>query len=263
MSKLESFDILQEYRDLCATPVIGNKDLAGYRTRLCELYWSGQVRLQMMVIQFEDIMCFRLPVEKMYEDIFDTIELRVLNVAINKRVQEFWDSYDLDSRLDSITTNTLFNDLTSTIKDLQEMRILCITDWKFDTMLYEPHEFPPTTLSIEETSDSYDPDDDNDHWYHLMRQDLELFRQDEAGQWLKTGPIFDARMRRDIRAWTRLANYRCMRLACWSMLIHKDKTQLPRRPKKKHNDPQSRISFGDDPQRSNSCSHAITRDSGI
>ena len=87
-----------------------------------------------------------------------------------------------------------------------------------------------------DTSDSCDVDGDEDGQYREMREILQAFYHDVNRVSYKTNPVPDARLRKDIRAWARIARFRCIKLPCSSMLISKERLRLPQR-QRKHQQP--------------------------
>lgn len=123
---------------------------------------------------------------------------------------------------------TLQQQLAKVSKSVDEMRVKCIIERNIDPQQGTP-ELP---LTSQPTSDSCDTDDDEDLRYGIVRGMLQSFHDDHTNEWLNTGPIYEPRLRKDIRAWARLVRYGCTKLPDDSMLLHKDKSRLPRRPRK-------------------------------
>lgn len=118
----------------------------------------------------------------------------------------------------------LLSELTDAGHTIEDVRLRCILDYWLD--LDQQGNAVPLQFSM---TDSCDMDDDDDSQYLSMRTYLYQFQNDSNISWTKTEPIFNARMRKDVRAWARVARYGCMKLSCNSMLIHKNKQQIPRR----------------------------------
>lgn len=131
----------------------------------------------------------------------------------------------------------LLSELTSTTHAIDDLRMNCIVDHWFD-----PAE--STSVMLSQTSDSCDTEDDCDTIYVQMRERLTEFHNDKNRKHLTTKPIVNPRLRKDIRAWARLARYQCIKLPCKSMLIHKDRGHLPRKLRRKQNgDRQPPVAF--------------------
>lgn len=125
--------------------------------------------------------------------------------------------------------SNLLCELGNTAHAIDDLRVDCITDHKFDPA------GDGFFLHLEE-SDNCDPDDDDDRLYVEMRKRLYAFQLEENKKYLCTEPVWNRTLRKDIRAWARLARYDCVKLSCQSMLIHKDKGKLPQRPRFKPKD---------------------------
>lgn len=128
----------------------------------------------------------------------------------------------------------VLNELANTAHAIEDLRVHCVLDHWFDPGEWSNAHGNPNILLLS-TSDSCVTDEDDDAQYFRMRARLHEFQNDRDREWMKTDPIPQARMRKDLRAWARLARYGCIRLPCNSMLIHKDKDRLPRRDRKKRN----------------------------
>lgn len=106
-----------------------------------------------------------------------------------------------------------------------------ILDWRRDPIQLL-NGSSTSLLWDQESSDSCDTDDEEDESYRVLRRTLDGFRHDASKASMIISPITDARKRKDIRAWARLANYGCTTLFDQSILLHKDKAQIPKRPRK-------------------------------
>lgn len=124
---------------------------------------------------------------------------------------------------------------------LMELSVILLEAEDIRTAYIVEHWLDPGEVGIgrhidqHETSDSYS--DDEDEPYFEMRLRLADFADRPFQRYYKTKPIKDGKMRRDIRAWARLSSYCCIKLRCGSMLIHKDREQLPRRRRRKQSCP--------------------------
>lgn len=118
------------------------------------------------------------------------------------------------------------NELAEMTKTLESVRVTCVLEHCIDIS-------QPISVSIleQETSDSCETDDDDDEKYAHTRKLLDRFR-DRSEDSVKTEPLLHARHRKDVRAWARMYRYGCMKLACGSMLVYKDKNKLPKRRRK-------------------------------
>ena len=111
----------------------------------------------------------------------------------------------------------------------EEIRVACITDCKRD-----PGEGTSAAwLPDRETSDTDESDGFDTKDYRNIRDRLDAFKGDESREWMLTEPILRPRYRRDVRAWARISWYGCTTLHCKSMLVHKNSSKVPRRPRKK------------------------------
>ena len=125
---------------------------------------------------------------------------------------------------------TLLDRFEVTIEMLSELRIHCILMFGFDVKEQIYH-VPTANL---ETSDSCDSENDgNDAMYEITRTALEKFQRDPLKEWIQVNHYGNQRLRKDIRAWARLTRCGCMKLPDGTMLLHKHKKQIPRRPRKK------------------------------
>lgn len=132
------------------------------------------------------------------------------------------------SRTSRSTFYTALKELEDTACALETLRIRSILDYWFDAMEDEPSR----VVSKQQTSDSCETDNDRPDQFLEMRRYLERFYNNDNQVFAKTWPLPQRRMRKDIRAWARLAGYSCIKLSCGSMLLHKSKLQLPRRRRK-------------------------------
>ena len=122
----------------------------------------------------------------------------------------------------------LLRELEDTASTIEHLRTRFLLDYWYDPIADEVNRF----IWVQETSDSCNTDEDSADQYGDMRRRLEQFYNDDGMTFIKTGPILRHRMRKDIRAWARLARCSCVKLSCGSMLIHKSKIQLPHRRRK-------------------------------
>ena len=122
--------------------------------------------------------------------------------------------------------NRRLKELEDTTKALESVRLTCILDYHIDIS-------QPVTgrITEQETSDSCVTDDDDDERYAKTRKLLEGFRIKPQDA-IKTEPLSQARHRKDVRAWARMYRYGCMKLACGSMMVFKDRDKLPKRPRR-------------------------------
>ena len=110
----------------------------------------------------------------------------------------------------------------------KDIRKIFIMDYKTDPdqgVIARP-------LAEQETSDSYDTDDDYENEIRSSREILQFFHRDHTRDSVLIGPMLQPKLRKDIRAWARLYKCGCMTLHDKTMLIHKDKSKVPRRPRK-------------------------------
>lgn len=146
-------------------------------------------------------------------------------------------SYTTDhlAQLQSEEMTDLLKKLTGAGKALDDLRLYCITELSLtrDEILETQ---ATREIMLLETSDSCETEDDGDLEYLSMRFRLHEFQVDVDQKWLKTQPIAQRRMRKDIRAWARLARFGCMKLPDCSMLVCKNRYALPRRQRRKAED---------------------------
>lgn len=116
----------------------------------------------------------------------------------------------------------LLCELENTAQAIDDLRTNSIIDHKFDPV-------SRNFLLHLEDSDTCNSDDDDDHIYVEMRKRLYAFQVEENQKYLRIEPVHNRTLRKDIRAWARLARYDCIKLPCHTMLIHKDKGKLPHR----------------------------------
>ena len=155
------------------------------------------------------------------------------DVIVSARKPWSEDRFRKMSHLDPWNPDHLRCELVNTEKSIDNIRLRCMMDWRFDP---DPDQsFSTSCLMYGETSDSCSTEDDgDDDWrYFVIRSALRLFLRDDTRRYLVTEPISERRLRKDVRAWARLARYRCIKLPDSKMLLHKDRTYLPRRPRKK------------------------------
>ena len=147
------------------------------------------------------------------------------------------------------TAEVLQHKFSRIVESLEEIRASCISYWSID-----PEEGTGAkAIHLQETSDSYDTDNDGDCRYHNLRETLQSFKHDPSRRTLRTAPIHDQRLRKEIRAWARLLQYGCLKLTCSSMLLHKDKSELPRRRRKKYTTAISSTALARKPQGCKGC----------
>lgn len=125
-------------------------------------------------------------------------------------------------------TDELFAPLTTWARSYSALRATCIADWNMDPNCALSG-FSPTSIREDWTSDSCSTVDDEDERYDSVHRTLEAFRNDASMASTIIEPIHKQRMRKDVRAWARLAEYRCTKLSDNSMLLHKDKSQILKR----------------------------------
>ena len=125
----------------------------------------------------------------------------------------------------------LLVELNNTTQATEKLCQVCMLDYLVDPSQMESQEI----IQDIETSDSYDTDDGDDMRYAAIRDRLKAFNNENARSVLRIGPVFQSRMRKDIRAWARIASYACIRLPGDMMLIHKEWVQRPRKPRRKRN----------------------------
>lgn len=137
---------------------------------------------------------------------------------------------DIELRDDKAQFRTLLDRFEATVEMLSDLRMHCILMSGLDVG-EQPTEVP---VANRETSDSCDSDDyDNEAIYEITRSSLDKFHQDPLKKWMQVDHHYNRRLRRDIRAWARLARYGCMKLSGGTMLVHKHRSKVPRRPRKK------------------------------
>ena len=117
-------------------------------------------------------------------------------------------------------------ELEEMTKALESLRLTGVLEHHID--ISQPVTGPVTE---QETSDSCVTDDDDDEKYAKTRKLLEGFRIKPQDA-IKTEPLSQARHRKDVRAWARMYRYGCMKLACGSMMVFKDRDKLPKRPRR-------------------------------
>lgn len=138
-----------------------------------------------------------------------------------------------------LNLDNYLTELNETYDIMDALRIRSIIDCHFD-----PEQHGAQALLMEhDTSDSCGVAEDDDSCYREMRESLQAFQRDADRSLYKTGPVWDTRLRKDIRAWARIARLRCIKLPCSSMLISKYPHLLPQRQRRKR--PSGREQRGD------------------
>ena len=187
--------------------------------------------------------------------------------ATAKQTRKFRQSFENKQKATFVYLGSdYFDDLDAAGKSLDEIRMRCIRDWKFDP---EGIRMRPTSVALkscEETSDSCDSDGDKDDTiYRQIREILFRFQHDDTRDRLVSGLIRDSRKRKDVRAWARLLRYGYTTLYNKNMFLHKDRTKLPPRPRRKKPESAESVSHGAlaSPNVSSRCTAFDNINSGI
>ena len=255
------FRLSQNYRDLSEFQTRTPEACFNFHSKLWTIYSSAELCFETMADKVNDIYSQFWPgTKKASKTMFDGSDDKNTISELRDRLHALLDSAREDARADGTRMLTLLKEMALVIDAMKDVRAKSMKDWKFDPWLW-PGRAPNYVLE-QLTSDSCQTDDEDGYSFQTLRQDLESFQRDDSRQSYTTKPLYQPRVRKDIRAWARLARYGSMKLSCSSMYIHKDRSKISRRPRKKKREDvgvgaPSRTTFG----RTGSESHPRQRTS--